>query len=131
VVGAGGLTISANTPSYADTISLAGGLTIAATVDAAAVPPGGGAAGLTTVRVDGAVSSTRLAGGTIVISTAVPAKAYDADPYPREGQIVVTGAANSKLRVTAISTSIVRIELDANGDATFESSVDRAWSDVI
>jgi hypothetical protein len=72
VAGAGGLTVSATTPTYADTVTLAGGLTIAATVDQAAVPPGGGAAGLRTLRVDGSVSSTRLAGGTIVISTVTP-----------------------------------------------------------
>jgi len=131
VVGAGGLTVSATTPTYADTVSLAGGLTIAATVDDAAVPPSGGAAGSRTVRVDGSVSSTRLAGGTIVINTVTPVKKYDIDAYPREGQIVITGAANSKLRLTAISTTTLRIELDANGDGTYETSVDRAWGDVI
>lgn len=131
VVAAGGLALTATTPTYSESLTLGGALTLAVTADNAAIPPGGGAAGLTTVQISGAVSSNRLAGGTIVIATPVPVKAYESDPYPREGQIVVTGTANSKLRLTAVSTSIVRIELDANGDGTFESSVDRPWGDVI
>jgi hypothetical protein len=131
VVAAGGLALAATTPTHSESLTLGGALTLAVTVDDAAVPPSGGAAGLTTVQISGAVSSNRLAGGTIVISTPVPLKAYESDPYPREGQIVVTGAANSKLRLTAVSTAVLRIELDANGDGTFESSVDRPWGDVI
>ncbi len=131
VVAAGGLALAATTPTYSESLTLGGALTLAVTADNAAVPPGGGAAGLTTVQISGAVSSNRLAGGTIVITTPVPVKAYESDPYPREGQIVVTGTANSKLRLTAVSTTILRIELDANGDGTFESSVDRPWGDVI
>ncbi len=131
VIGAGGLALAASTPTHSESLTLGAALTLAATQDDAALPPNGGSAGLTTVRIDGAVASSRLAGGTIVISTPVPVKAYTDDPYPREGQIVVSGAANSKLRLTAASITTLRIELDANGDGIYETSVDRPWGDVI
>lgn len=127
----GALTVSATTPTYTDSVTLSGGLTLALIVDEAAVPPGGGAPGATTVRIDGVISSTRLAGGTIELRTVVPLREYDADPYPRQGQIVVVGAAGSQLRLTALSTATLRLELDANGDGAYESIVDQPWVDVI
>ena len=132
VVGASGLTasVTAVLPVYTDTLTFGAGLTIVATADSAAVPPGGGAAGLSTARLDGAISSTRL-GGTIVIATVTPVQQYDIDPFPRAGQLVATGAGGSRLRLTAVSTTTLRIELDANGDGTYESLVERPWGDVL
>jgi hypothetical protein len=50
--------------------------------------------------------------------------------YPYAGQMEVTGAAGSKLRLTAQSSSWVRMELDANGDGFYEKIETRLWSSL-
>jgi hypothetical protein len=131
-IASGGLTsrVVAANPPYDETLTLSGGLTLVETVDLAAVPPGGSVPGLSTLTVNGTAASSLL-NGTINITTVTPVKAYDADLYPREGQILVTGAANSKLRMTALNATTVRLELDANGDGTFEQVTDKLWSEIL
>ena len=51
-------------------------------------------------------------------------------PYPSSGQAVVTGAGGSKVRVTANSATSVTVSLDANGDGTYETSVNKPWSEL-
>ncbi len=46
------------------------------------------------------------------------------------GPIILIGAGNSKAAVTSISTSYVKIEVDADGDAVFESQNFYEWSDL-
>lgn len=81
--------------------------------------------------VSGVVGSTALAGGTVNLATAVPLVQFEGDLYPSSGQITATGAANSRLRLTAQSTTTVRLELDANGDGAYETSVDRSWASLV
>ncbi len=51
--------------------------------------------------------------------------------YPDSGgPIVMVGAGNSKAAVTSISTSYVKIEVDADGNAVFESQNFYAWSNL-
>lgn len=50
--------------------------------------------------------------------------------YPYAGQMEVTGDAGSKLRLTAESSSRVRMELDANGDGVYEKTETRLWSSL-
>jgi hypothetical protein len=49
---------------------------------------------------------------------------------PYRGQMVLTGQAGSKVRLTAQSSSSVYLELDANGDGTYEKSETRTWSSL-
>ncbi len=46
------------------------------------------------------------------------------------GPIIMAGAANSKAAVTSISTSYVKIEVDADGDAAFESQNFYDWNNL-
>lgn len=50
--------------------------------------------------------------------------------YPYRGQMVLTGQAGSKVRLTAQSSSAVYLELDANGDGTYEKSETRTWASL-
>jgi hypothetical protein len=50
--------------------------------------------------------------------------------YPNLGQMVITGDAGSKVRVTALSSSRVALELDANGDGIYEKTDTRFWSSL-
>jgi len=44
--------------------------------------------------------------------------------------VVVTGASGTHLRVTALSSTSVQLELDANGDGTYERSAVFAWDSI-
>lgn len=129
-IGGNGLAATVATASYNDTVTLLAGYSVTATYDGAAVPPGGSIAGLSTLTVNGAISAASL-GGTIVLSTPLAIKQYDVDAYPREGQVQVRGANNGLLVLTVLSTTTVRVQLDANNDGTFEATRDVPWSDLI
>jgi hypothetical protein len=129
-IGANGLAAAVATATYNDTVTLLAGYSVTATYDSAAVPPGGSVAGLSTLSVNGAISAASL-GGTVVLSTPLPIRQYDVDPYPREGQVQVRGANNGLLVLTVLSTTTVRVQLDANNDGTFEATRDVPWGDLI
>jgi hypothetical protein len=57
--------------------------------------------------------------------------ARPSDDYPSSGVMVITGAANSQLKLTALSNTQVRQELDANGDGTYESSTTVNWNTLL
>jgi len=129
-IGVNGLTASVTGSNYSDTVTLHAGYTVTATRDPNALPPGSSIPGVGTLTVNGAISATSL-GGTIVISTPVAFRQYDIDPFPREGQLQVRGVNNGLLVLTVLSTTTVRVQLDANGDGTFELTKDVNWIDLI
>jgi len=50
--------------------------------------------------------------------------------YPRSGVMVIFGADDSSVRLTALSDSMVQIEIDADGDTVYESLSNADWADV-
>jgi len=130
VVGAGGLTTRVNAPPFTDAITLRAGFEQVVTSDSAAMAPGSTVRGLNTARVAGSIGATSL-GGDVTLSTPAMFERYAIDPYPRSGQLLALGAAGSRVRVTALSVTTVRVELDANGDGTFEQSRDLPWGALI
>ena len=130
VIGAGGLSTAVVTPQYSDTLTLGGGFEQTVTYDSAALPPGSTVAGLGTARVNGTISATSL-GGTVTLATTAPFQQYEIDAYPRAGQLRASGANGSAVRLTALSATTVRIELDANGDGTYEQSREVPWAALI
>jgi hypothetical protein len=118
------LTVSASrtTPSvYSDAITLQAGFRSTSTRTLSLAQISG--------TVNGAVSSVS-AGGTVTLTTTVPIVQRDADLYPTSGQIVATGAVGS-LRTTALNTTNVQIELDANGDGSYEASKVVLWTALL
>ncbi|MBX3606088.1 MAG: hypothetical protein KF788_12470 [Piscinibacter sp.] len=123
------LALGATTPVYSDTVTLLDGYTVESTYDSSALPPGGATPGRTSSTASGPVAST-AAGGFVRFTTIEPLVQYDVDDYPRSGRFEAVGTTG-KLRATVLSGTEVQIELDANGDGTFEASKTLPWTDLL
>ena len=86
---------------------------------------------LDSYTVSGAVTSSSLPGQTITFNTPTPMVARPIDDYPSRGVMVITGGANSQLKLTALSNTQVRQDLDANGDGAYESSTTVNWNTLL
>lgn len=79
--------------------------------------------------------SAQLAGsafGGLAVSVETPAEflVLDGESTPRSGQLLVRGANGSQLRLVALDTQQARVELDANGDGSFERSATYTWAQL-
>jgi uncharacterized repeat protein (TIGR01451 family) len=50
--------------------------------------------------------------------------------FPDSGQIILTGAGNASIRVTALSSTLLTVELDLDGDSVYELAVPLKWTDL-
>jgi nitrogen fixation protein FixH len=73
---------------------------------------------LESAAANGVVRVTTVAGAPITKN--------DTDDYPYAGTVQVKGI-NSTLQMTVLSTSNVRLDLDADGNGSFESTETVAW----
>lgn len=85
----------------------------------------------TSTSTSGTVGSNTLAGGTITLATVQPLVQFEGDLYPSSGQITATGAARSQVRMTVQTATTVLLELDADGNGSFEASVVKPWSSLV
>ena len=89
---------------------------------------------LSTYAISGTLSSNGFAGGTQSVSFTTgttPMVRRGIDVYPYTGSLLITGANNSALRLTALSNALVQESLDANGDGTFESNTTVTWTSLL
>jgi hypothetical protein len=89
---------------------------------------------VTTDTVTLSYASTEI-GGSVTITTITPFQTIDGRAFPHAGVIQIVGASGGKIRVTVLGDETgpvpqVRIELDAAGDGTFETTLDKNWSDL-
>jgi hypothetical protein len=80
--------------------------------------------------VSGLLSGNAIEGKTISIETPVALTIPSNLDYPTAGKVVVKGAANSVVQMTVQPNGRVLIELDADGNGSFETSVNKAWSEL-
>jgi hypothetical protein len=66
----------------------------------------------------------------VVLSTASPWLMRNSAAYPYSGQMLIAGQAGSKIRITAVSSSNVKLELDATGDGVYEESKVVTWASL-
>lgn len=125
VVGAAGLSIAVSSPSYSDTIALANTFTI----DTSADDSGEGA----TVRIDGTFSPSSLPtlDGSLHVDTVAPLALSAASAYPSSGQVRVTDDFGAVLLLTVTDATKVALQLDADGNDTFEADTSVAWSALL
>lgn len=91
--------------------------------------------------VDGSISSA-TADGTLVTSNLGNKSIYIATPaafkvdnsrarYPFQGVMNIAGADKTSVRITAINATSVKIELDADGDGSYEVNQTMLWSQML
>jgi len=87
---------------------------------------------LSNYSVAGTLTSSGFT-GTQAVSFTTPTTLVrrGTDMYPYTGVLLIRGASNSALRLTVISNSQVREDLDANGDGTYESTSVVDWNTLL
>jgi len=105
------------TPPFNDDVTLLDGFVARLTIGTA-----------DTVSTFNGLLESRGAGGVVQVATATnaPIRQYAADDYAYAGTVQVKGM-NSTLQMTVLSTSNVRLDLDADGNGSFESTETVAW----
>ena len=79
-------------------------------------------------NVLGRLASSTL-GGSVDYDTPVAVEAVDNDD-PNVGEILVTGADDSTVRIVIIDDSSIRLEIDEDGDGTVDEFVDTNWDEL-
>jgi len=76
-------------------------------------------------------SSDPRLGGSVTVETTAPFKG-SSNGYPSEGTLLISGAADTRIRLTALDASNVHLELDADGDGVFEpeNTVTITWFEL-
>jgi hypothetical protein len=85
---------------------------------------------LTSYEFNGYMTSSALSSQAIAFATTTPIVTRYTDSYPSSGVLVISGANNTKVRLTALSNTQVSEELDANGDGAYETSTVVAWNSL-
>jgi hypothetical protein len=86
-----------------------------------------------TVDFSGTISTGDL-GGAVTFDTTTPFQGTTTEEFdlqnPVAGVLVVTGAGGSKAILTVTGLNTVRIEIDEDGDGTFETTINTTWDAV-
>ena len=85
----------------------------------------------TSTTVSGGMSSNSVAGGLVTLSTVQPLVEFETDAYPSSGQLLASGANGTRMRLTVQSTTSVLLELDADGNGSYETNAIRTWDALI
>ena len=83
------------------------------------------------VSGNGNAAGTPIGGEWVAFDIDTPYTVSLFDDFPGSGSFLILGAEDSAARFTILSTTMVRIETDADGDGIFESSEDLLWTQIL
>ena len=72
-----------------------------------------------------------LLGGSVDYDTVVTIQASGDDNPPYTGEILVTGATSSQVRIVVAGEEVVSLEIDVNGDGVVDEFIDTTWAALI
>ena len=82
------------------------------------------------LNVAGTLGGSTLGGKTITISTPTTIVRDWNALLPRAGLVLVKGGSGSQMRITVQAAGTVLIELDADGNGAYETSVTKTWAQL-
>ena len=85
---------------------------------------------LYTSSVGGTLVDTALDGQSLAVRTTLPFERLISPPYANRGAITVTDRTGAKVRATVTSATTVTIDLDADANGSYETSVNKLWSEL-
>lgn len=86
------------------------------------------ATGASSANSRGTLQSTEI-GGSLSFETTVPFQSVG-DDYPFVGTLVITGGNGSSLEFVTFDAANVRLDIDADGDGSFDESVETTWAEL-
>lgn len=114
----GAVSIAAHTHAgYVDTVTLQSGFQQVSDYDMST--------GITISNTTGMLQSAAAGSGLVSVSTPQSIHLVDTDPYPSSGKVNIAGQGSVVL--TVLSPFAVQIDLDADGDNSYESRKQVAW----
>ena len=131
VTGANSWTSTFAAPSLSMSASYTGGGVRSRTLSAYSATETRTPDGTTRLSFAGAVTSSALSSQTVTFNTTTPFVTLPNGVYPSSGVLLITGAAGTQLKLTALSASQVQQELDANGDGIFEGNTTVNWNTLL
>lgn len=135
VVSANSITQTLSAPSLTMSFSFAGGAVQTSTLSSyqasSTKSPDATYGYVRSSTVSGTITSSVLSSQSVVFSTPTALVTRGTDGYPSTGVLLISGASNTKLKLTAQSNTRVLQELDANGDGNFESSSTVFWNTLL
>ena len=125
VSGATPLSVAMVSPSYTDTITLGSGFTIATASQDAADGD--------TISLSGNFNAASLPSldGVLTVSTLQPVVTTSASAYPTSGKLRVTASGGGVLLLTVANATQVELQLDADGNGSYEGDSFVAWTTLI
>ena len=90
-----------------------------------------GASYVSAIMASGTVTSTALGGKSVAVATLVPFVGNTSQTFPSSGQARVSGLAGSQVRVTALDSTTLQLELDADGNGLYETLTTAPWSSMV
>jgi hypothetical protein len=81
-------------------------------------------------EANGRLQSSVL-GGSVDYGTVTTIQASGEDNPPYAGEMLVSGANSSEVRIVVVSEEVVRLEIDVNGDGVVDEFIDTTWAALI
>lgn len=69
-------------------------------------------------------------GGIVAVATIAPTGGFVGEPNPSRGAFLVRGVDGCRLEITIVDAATLRVDLDADGDGTFETTLQTDWQSL-
>jgi hypothetical protein len=87
-------------------------------------------AGQATTNYSGTLTSSALGGNSVIFSSTTAFVTLPNALYPSAGAARAVGASSGAVILTALNATTVRVDLDANGDGTPETTTTLPWTSL-
>ena len=84
-----------------------------------------------TSSINGTIIDSAFASQSFTVKTTQPFVRLSSQRYADRGEVLVIDSKNAKMRATVTSATTLTIGLDADGNGSYETGVNKLWSDIL